>query len=59
LDRLLEAKTTYQYAIFIFTPDDTITIRGEDVLVTRDNVIFEAGLFMSHLGRKRTFIVDH
>jgi hypothetical protein len=57
LDRLLEAKTNYQYAIFIFTPDDLANIRENKVLVTRDNVIFEAGLFMSHLGRRRTFIV--
>jgi Predicted nucleotide-binding protein containing TIR-like domain len=57
LDQLLEAKASFQYAIFIFGPDDIATIRHEKALVTRDNVVFEAGLFMSHLGRERTFIV--
>jgi hypothetical protein len=57
LDRLLEVTTSYQYAIFISGPDDIATIRLDKSLITRDNVVFEAGLFMSHLGRERTFIV--
>ncbi len=47
----------FQFAIFVFTPDDQLTSRGEPKYVARDNVIFEAGLFIGSLGRSRTFVV--
>lgn len=45
------------YAILIATGDDKIRSRGKEKNAPRDNVIFEAGLFMGKLGRKRTFVV--
>lgn len=45
------------FAIFVFTPDDFLRIRGEDLNAVRDNVIFELGLAMGKLGRDRSFII--
>jgi hypothetical protein len=39
------------------SPDDLLTSRNESTAAPRDNVLFELGLFMGALGRKRTFIV--
>lgn len=55
LDRLLELSGTYDFAILVFGFDDFLV--GGDVAVPRDNVLFELGLFMSRLGRYRTFVV--
>jgi hypothetical protein len=57
LERLIELVNTYDFAIFLIAPNDLAEIRGQRVLIARDNVLFEAGLFFSQLGRKRTFLV--
>ena len=45
------------YAIFIFAPDDLTQIRDNLVKSTRDNVVFELGLFIGAIGRERCFII--
>lgn len=45
-------------ALFVFTPDDVVTIRGETVATPRDNVIFELGLFLGALEPDRCFILQ-
>jgi len=57
IEALEKAVKTYQYGIFVFTPDDMIESRGSQAPVPRDNVIFEAGLFIGKLGRFRSFLV--
>ena len=57
LDSLIEALDDYDFATFVFSPDDITRIRGEEHLATRDNVIFELGLFISRLRVERCFIV--
>jgi predicted nucleotide-binding protein len=57
LEALEHAVLTYEFGIFVFTPDDKIHIRGELKPVARDNVIFEAGLFIGKLTRRRAFVV--
>ncbi|MGB5929447.1 MAG: STING domain-containing protein, partial [Cyclobacteriaceae bacterium] len=56
----------YDYAIFLFTPDDQLvsqtrsfTDNNENVeaKATRHNVIFEFGLFLGRIGADRTFIL--
>ncbi len=57
LEALENALDAYDYAIFVFTPDDQITKRSDSTKVPRDNVIFEAGLFIGRKGRFNAFIV--
>lgn len=57
LQRLIEALEDYDFAAFIFAPDDLVMIRKRTQTAVRDNVLFELGLFMGRIGRKRTFIV--
>lgn len=45
------------FAIFIFHPDDVSLIRKKYYATVRDNTIFEMGLFMSKLGRRRVFFI--
>lgn len=55
---VLENKTVHSdFAIFVLTPDDMAEVRGTEYSIPRDNVIFEIGLFMGAIGRKRTFMV--
>lgn len=35
-----------EFAAFVFTPDDTLSLRGEVHRSVRDNVVFELGLFI-------------
>lgn len=58
IEALEAAAETYDFGIFIFTPDDEITMRGSQHKVPRDNVIFELGLFIGKLGRFRAFAVQ-
>jgi predicted nucleotide-binding protein len=57
LEALENALDAYDYAIFVFTPDDQIQKRDNSTKVARDNVIFEAGLFIGRKGRFKAFIV--
>jgi Predicted nucleotide-binding protein containing TIR-like domain len=57
LEALVSATERFDFAVLVLTPDDVITTRGEQEQTARDNVLFEAGLFMGKLGRFRTFLV--
>lgn len=46
------------FAIFVFSPDDVTMMRGQEKNTVRDNVVFELGLFIGRLSRKRTFIIS-
>jgi hypothetical protein len=52
LERQLEVN---DFAVFICSPDDIIDIRGKTYLITRDNTLFEMGLFWGKLKRNRVF----
>ncbi len=45
MDDLEKQLDTNDFAVFIFTLDDIIEIRNEKYLATRDNTMFEMGLF--------------
>jgi len=57
IESLERAVQEYDFAIFVFSPDDQLKSRGLTQIVARDNVIFELGLFIGKLSRLRTFVV--
>ena len=58
LETLLEQLGKTDFAIFVFNPDDLVTIQEIESQAVRDNVLFEFGLFMGCLGRERCFILQ-
>ncbi len=55
LDGLLLAARRYDFGIFIFSPDDKTTSRGDTFFSARDNALFEFGLFLGALGQDRAW----
>lgn len=55
LDGLIKAGEVYDFALLVFGQDDCTMMGGEKILTVRDNVIFELGLFMGHMGTGRAF----
>jgi len=45
------------FGVLIMSPDDETISRGVPSPAPRDNVVFELGLFMGAVGRRRSFIV--
>jgi CRP/FNR family transcriptional regulator, cyclic AMP receptor protein len=58
IESLEQAVDASDFALAIAQPGDFITSRGHTIAVPRDNVIFELGLFIGRLGRKRTFLLE-
>jgi CRP/FNR family transcriptional regulator, cyclic AMP receptor protein len=56
IDDLKRQLDESDFAVLVIGPD--VTSRGKRFLASRDNVIFELGLFMGALGRERTFIAQ-
>lgn len=52
---LVKSLSKFDFSVFVFSPDDTIKLRGNEFRAVRDNVIFELGLFMGALGPSRCF----
>jgi len=57
LESLVQSLPNFDFAVLVVTADDLTMTRGKEQASPRDNVIFEAGLFMGRLGRFRTFLV--
>ncbi len=57
LDDLIRNLHDFEFGIFVFSPDDTVSIRGSEYSAVRDNLIFELGLFIGRLGKERSFFV--
>ena len=58
IESLEKAVDDSDFAIAIARPDDLTNMRGEAKPVPRDNVIFELGLFIGRLGRKRALLLE-
>lgn len=57
LDSLISELKNFDFAIFVFGGEDVTKIRNIEYNSTRDNIIFETGLFMGKLGRERVFYI--
>jgi predicted nucleotide-binding protein len=57
IDSIIEGASSSDFAVFVFSPDDMLQLRGATYEATRDNVLFETGLFMGMHGKGRVFIV--
>tara|TARA_R110002051_G_scaffold119593_1_gene192956 strand:- start:431 stop:1333 length:903 start_codon:yes stop_codon:yes gene_type:complete len=56
LESLEKAIKNHDFGLAIMSADDVVISRKVESAATRDNVIFELGLFMGSLSRERTFI---
>lgn len=57
LGSLTTKARTFDFALFIFSPDDITNMRERVTPTVRDNVLFELGLFIGALGKERCFIL--
>lgn len=57
LDSLIKSLNNFDFAIFVFHPDDITQIRNESFDTVRDNLIFELGLFIGKLGKENVFFL--
>ncbi len=56
LKSLLETINNFDFGVFIFSFDDFLEKRGKSCFAVRDNLLFELGLFIAHLGIEHNFI---
>lgn len=56
-DGLIKNLRDSDFGTFVFAADDTAEIKGSLLNITRDNVVYEAGLFAGYLSPQRCFIV--
>jgi hypothetical protein len=57
LDDLVRAANGFDFAVFLFAPDDIVKMRDNQHSAVRDNVLFELGIFIGKLGPQRSFFV--
>ena len=57
LDGLFRQLQLADFAALVLTPDDLTESRGRTSESPRDNILLELGLFLGHLGRRRTFAI--
>lgn len=58
LPELVEGMKTHDFGLFVMAPDDALTARGRAVMVVRDNVVFEAGLFIGVRDIEHCFLLS-
>ncbi len=57
MESLEKAANQCHFAVFVLGPDDVIQTDDGGVFVPRDNVVFELGLFLGRIGRKRSYML--
>lgn len=58
LDELERQLEQVDFAIAVAHADDMVISRGDEWPVMRDNVVFELGMFIGFLGRRRAFLME-
>lgn len=56
-ETLMELLSFFEYGVMVGTADDFVISRKEKQMETRDNVLFELGLFLGRLGREKVFFL--
>jgi len=57
IESLEKAANQCQFAVFVLGPDDVVQHGSGESFVPRDNVVFELGLFLGRIGRKRSYML--
>lgn len=57
VDSLVEELNESDFGVFVFSVDDVLKMRNQEMNAVRDNIIFELGLFVGQLGRSRNFMI--
>ncbi len=57
MESLVNAISGADFGVFVLSDDDVIEIRKRKFTISRANVIFEAGMSIGALGKKRTFLL--
>jgi hypothetical protein len=57
IDELSRNLKRSDFGVFVFSPDDIVTIRQRKQIAVRDNIVLELGMFIGQLGKERSFIV--
>ena len=57
IDELIRNLQHFDFGVFVFAPDDIVTIRQRKQKAVRDNIVLELGMFIGRLGKERNFIV--
>src|SRR5215510_11053685 len=58
IESIEKAARDADFAVLLLTADDALRIRRQKMLAPRDNITFEIGFFMGHLGRDRCYVVQ-
>lgn len=57
LETLLKSASLFDFGFMVFAADDVTKIRDQEYETTRDNVLFEYGLFLGRVGVDRAYII--
>ena len=57
IESLEKAASQCQFAVFVLGQDDILKQEDGETYVPRDNVVFELGLFLGRIGRKRSYML--
>lgn len=57
IENLEKNLPTFDICILLITPDDKGIIKRKNCFIPRDNIIFEMGMAIGCLGRRRTFLI--
>ena len=58
IESIEQAALNADFAVLLVTADDALRIRRKQAFAPRDNITFEIGFFMGHLGRERCYVVQ-
>ena len=58
LETLLKSASLFDFGFMVFAADDVTKIRDQEYETTRDNVLFEYGLFLGRVGIDRAYITQ-